>query len=98
MQEIFSGEILGAVALGSNHSSLKPTYRVKPIKVFAEGVESKDGQTVIDEKHGKWVKILKHINRKAYYQLFAKQLGNVEQSAVMGSFDDQKRMWRTPPH
>ncbi|KAG2721606.1 hypothetical protein I3760_02G089200 [Carya illinoinensis] len=93
----FSGEILGAVALASHHSPLKPTLRVKPIKVFAEGVESKDGQTVIDEKHGKPVKILEDINREAYYHLFAKQMVNTEQSAVMGSFNDQKRMWRTPP-
>ncbi|XP_018840570.1 pyrimidine-specific ribonucleoside hydrolase RihA-like isoform X2 [Juglans regia] len=92
----FSGEVLGAVALASNHSPLKPTLLVKHIKVVAEGVESKDGQTVIDEKHGKPVKILEHINLKAYYHLFAKQLVNTEQSAVMGSFDDQKRMWRTP--
>ncbi|XP_040995399.1 uncharacterized protein LOC121241621 isoform X1 [Juglans microcarpa x Juglans regia] len=92
----FFGEILGAVALAGDHSTLEPTSRVKPIKVFAEGVESKDGQTVIDKKQGKLVKVLKKVNHTAYYHLFANQLGNSKQSAVIGSFDDQRRMWSTP--
>ncbi|XP_042939252.1 uncharacterized protein LOC122274274 [Carya illinoinensis] len=93
--DTFFGEILGAVALAGDHTTLKPTSRVKPIKVFAEGVESKDGQTVIDKEHGKLVRILKKVNHTAYYDLFANQLGNSKQSAVIGSFDDQRRMWST---
>ncbi|GMY27604.1 pyrimidine-specific ribonucleoside hydrolase riha [Fagus crenata] len=92
--DIFTGEILGAVALVGD---LKPTLQVKRVKVLAEGVESKDGHTVIDEKDGKLVKILKHVNPAAYYDLFANRLGNMKQSAVIGSFDEQKRLWSTPP-
>ena len=94
LQDIFTGEILGAVALVGD---LKPTLQVKRVKVLAEGVESKDGHTVIDEKDGKLVKILKHVNPAAYYDLFANRLGNMKQSAVIGSFDEQKRLWSTPP-
>ncbi|KAM4126684.1 hypothetical protein ACJW30_02G033200 [Castanea mollissima] len=92
--DIFSGEILGAVALAGD---LKPTVQVKPVKIFAEGVESKDGQTVIDKKYGKLVKILKNVDPTAYYDLFANGLGNKKQSAVIGSFDEQKRQWSTRP-
>lgn len=98
LQDTFSGEILGAIVLAREHSLLKPTLQVKPIKVFAEGVESNDGQTVIDEKHGKLIKILENVNPAAYYDLFANQLGDAKQSAVVGSFDDQRRMWNTPPN
>lgn len=94
---IFSGEILGALALAGEHSSLQPTLRVWPIKVFAEGVESQDGQTVIDEKHGKLVKVLENVNPTAYYNLLANQLGNMKQSAVIGSSDEQRRIWSRPP-
>lgn len=97
VQDLFFGEILGAVALAGDHSTLQPTSRVKPIKIFAEGVESKDGQIVIDKKHGKLVKILKQINHTAFYDLFANQLGNSQQSAVIGSSNGQRRMWSTPP-
>lgn len=97
MQGIFSGEILGALALAGEHSSLQPTLRVWPIKVFAEGVESQDGQTVIDEKHGKLVKVLENVNPTAYYNLLANQLGNMKQSAVIGSSNEQRRIWSRPP-
>jgi hypothetical protein len=97
LQDTFAGEILGALVLAGDHSALKPTLQVKPIKVFAKGVESNDGQTVIDKKHGKPIKILENVNPTAYYDLFANQLGDAKQSAVVGSFGDQRRMWNTPP-
>ncbi|KAE8076900.1 hypothetical protein FH972_015521 [Carpinus fangiana] len=95
--DTFAGEILGALVLAGDHSALKPTLQVKPIKVFAKGVESNDGQTVIDKIDGKPIKILENVNPAAYYDLFANQLGNAKQSAVVGSFGDQRRMWNTPP-
>ena len=94
LQDIFSGEILGAVALAGD---LKQTVQVKPVKIYAEGIESKDGQTVIDEKDGKLVKILENVKPTAYYDLFANRLGDMKQSAIIGSFDEQKRLWSTPP-
>lgn len=90
------GEILGAVVLAGD-SLLNPISRMKPIKVLAEGVESKDGQIVVDEKQGKLVKILESVDPVAYYDLFAKQLGVKKQSAVIGSFEEQRRMWSLQP-
>ncbi|KAM4116214.1 hypothetical protein ACB094_02G033300 [Castanea mollissima] len=92
--DIFSQEILGALVLSGD---LKPTMQVKPVKVFAEGVESTDGQTMIDEKDGKLVKILEDLNYTAYYDLFANRLNDLKQSAVIGSFDEQRRLWSRPP-
>ena len=94
LQDIVSQEILGAVALTSD---LKPTVQVKPVKVIAEGVESTDGQTVIDEKYGKLVKILENVNYTTYYDLFANRLNDVKQSAVLGSFDEQISQWSRLP-
>lgn len=97
MQDTFLGEILGAVFLAGDHSHLSPSLQVKPIKVYAEGTESKDGQTWIDVKKGKSVKILEKINHTAYYNVLAKQLSNEKQAAVLASFDEQKRKWSKGP-
>lgn len=91
--ETFLGEILGAVVLAGDHSTLESTFEVKTVKVSATGVESEDGRMTIDEKQGKSVKVLKNVNRKAYYKLFAIQLGDKNQSAVVRSFDEQRKMW-----
>ncbi|XP_044484801.1 uncharacterized protein LOC123210486 [Mangifera indica] len=95
--DTFLGEILGAVVLADDYASLNPTFAVKPIRVLAEGVESRDGQTLVDRKHGKLVKVLENLNPMAYYNMFADKLGDKKQSAVIGSFDEQSRIWRTKP-
>ncbi|MCL7045280.1 hypothetical protein MKW94_007550 [Papaver nudicaule] len=93
----FLGEILGAVFLaGDQH--LNPTCAVKPVKVLATGDLSKDGQTIIDEKHGKPVNIVERVNSQKYYAAFANLLGQKLQSAVIGSFEEQKKMWSTPTY
>ncbi|XP_050240259.1 nucleoside hydrolase 3-like isoform X3 [Quercus robur] len=92
--DIFSQEILGALVLAGD---LKPTMQVKPVKILAEGVESTDGQTMIDEKDGKLVKILEDVNYTAYYDLFANRLNDLKQSAVIGSVDEQRRLWSRQP-
>ncbi|KAB5545451.1 hypothetical protein DKX38_013563 [Salix brachista] len=94
--DTFLGEILGAVVLAGNFSKLDPTFLVKPIKVLAEGVESEDGGVVTDEKQGRLVKIVENVNLGAYYDLFTEQLSSKEQSAVIGSFDEQRRNWSVP--
>ncbi|CAK7332913.1 unnamed protein product [Dovyalis caffra] len=94
--DTFLGEILGAVVLAGDHSKLDPTFLAKPIMVLAEGDVSKDGQVVIDEKQGKFVKILENVDPEAHYNLFAKQLCIKKQSAVVGSFDEQRRIWSVP--
>ncbi|KAJ4834108.1 hypothetical protein Tsubulata_039172 [Turnera subulata] len=96
--EAFLGEILGAVALAADRSSLKPILQVKPIRVLAEGVESNNGQIVVDKRRGRSVKVLESVVSTAYYDLFAKQLGAKRQSAVIGSFDEQGKIWSGPPN
>ncbi|RZC73121.1 hypothetical protein C5167_048601 [Papaver somniferum] len=94
--DTFLGEILGAVILASDQH-LNPAYQVKPVKVLATGNLSEDGQIVIDEKHGKFVKVLETLNEQRYYGEFANLLGEKMQSAVIGSFREQKKMWSTRP-
>ena len=96
LQDTFLGEILGAVVLAGNFSKLDPTFLVKPIMVLDEGVESEDGGVVIDEKQGRLVKIVENVNLGAYYDLFTERLSSKEQSAVIGSFDEQRRNWSVP--
>lgn len=96
--DTFLGEILGAVVLAGDHSKLEPIWLAKPIMILAQGDESKDGQVVIDEKRGKFVRILENVDPEAHYGLFAKQLAIKKQSAVVGSFGEQRRIWSAPPN
>lgn len=97
VQNIFLGEILGATILcSSQYSSLRPTFSVKPLKVVAEGDESKDGTTYI-HKNGTSVRILENLERTALYHVFWNHLNSKKQSATIGSFREQKRMWNVPP-
>lgn len=95
--DIFVGEILGAIVLGSDDSTMNLNFQKKPIKVIATGTESEDGQIIVEKKNGKLVKILENLDSKAYYKTFANRLGDELQSAVIGSFEEQKRIWNTPP-
>ncbi|CAJ1941130.1 unnamed protein product [Sphenostylis stenocarpa] len=92
----FLGEILGAVVLADSYSGLNPKFGVKPIKVLADGNESSDGKIVVDEKGGKLVRILSSVDAKAYQSLYANRLGLKEQSAKIGSFEEQWRRWSHP--
>ncbi|KAK2358162.1 inosine-uridine preferring nucleoside hydrolase family protein [Trifolium repens] len=94
--DTFLGEILGAVVLADKGSSLKPKFEKKPIKVLASGDESTDGKMVVDEKHGKLVRILSNVDENAYYNLYANKLGDQYLSAKVGSFKEQTRKWRHP--
>ncbi|XWS39086.1 hypothetical protein CRYUN_Cryun18bG0019900 [Craigia yunnanensis] len=91
-------KILGAIFLDGDHPNLKPTMQEMPIQVIAEGVESRDGQILIDKKQGKLVKILKNVDPTARYDLFSNRLGDEKLSAVLGSYKEQRIMWNTPPN
>ncbi|KAH7842120.1 hypothetical protein Vadar_001712 [Vaccinium darrowii] len=95
--DTFLGEILGAVILGGDQSTTNSAFQVKPIRVVATGVESEDGQMKIDERNGKSVKILEYVDHMACYDIFTNRLGNDQQCAVVGSFEEQRRIWSTPP-
>lgn len=92
---MFVGEILGAVVAG-DLSALKSTFEVKKLKVSATGAESEDGEIIMDKEYGKAVKVLENLDPSAYYNLFAKRLGDEKQSAVIGSFNEQRRIWSVP--
>ncbi|KAK8468931.1 hypothetical protein PHAVU_006G159400 [Phaseolus vulgaris] len=94
--DTFLGEILGAVVIADNHSNLSEEFEVKPVKVLAQGDVSIDGEMVVDEEDGKLVRILSHVNAKAYHEMYANRLGDWNQSAKVGSFEDQRRKWSRP--
>jgi hypothetical protein len=96
LQDTFLGEILGAVVLANGHSNLDAKFESKSVKVLAEGDESTDGKMVVDEKHGKLVRVLRHVEVKTYHEIYAKRLGDPNQSAKVGSFKEQKRKWSQP--
>ncbi|XP_073010370.1 nucleoside hydrolase 3-like [Typha latifolia] len=89
--DVFLGELLGAVFLVKS-SNLNATMLVQPISVVINGMD-KDGQIIIDSSHGKLVKILDSFDSQEYYTQFATLLGDEKQSAVIGSFDEQIKMW-----
>ncbi|KZV36327.1 hypothetical protein F511_28769 [Dorcoceras hygrometricum] len=89
--DIFLGEIIGAVILAGDHSILNATFGVKKVQVLASGLESEDGQLTIGEDNGNSVRILESVDSLAYYNVFANQLGEQKQSAVIGSFEEQRR-------
>lgn len=93
---MFLGEILGATIVAADHKLLNPLGQIKQIKVSAKGVESEDGELIMD-KTGKLVKIVENVDSSAHYDLFARQLGYSKQSAVIGSFDEQAKMWSKQP-
>ncbi|GFY85201.1 inosine-uridine preferring nucleoside hydrolase family protein [Actinidia rufa] len=95
--DTFLGEILGAVILGGDHSITNSAFKVRRISVTATGVEYEDGNMKIDEKNGKSVRILENLDPMTYYALFANRLGDEQQSAVVGSFEEQRRTWSSPP-
>ncbi|XP_024012396.1 uncharacterized protein LOC18016596 [Eutrema salsugineum] len=95
--DMFLGEILGAVFLGGDHASLKPKLRAEHIKVIAEGDESKDGQILIDKLRRKQIKILESVDLRGCLDIFASTLDDKKQSAVIGSFEEQRKKWNTPP-
>ena len=71
MQDLFSGEILGAIFLANSNSPLNTSIQVKPIRVVAPGVEDIDGQIVIDDKQGSTVEILERVDHDTCYHSFA---------------------------
>lgn len=94
---MFLGEIVGALFLGGDHAVLKPKLRDEQVKVIAEGSESKDGQILIDKLHGRRVRILESIDSRGCYESFASKLNDKRQSAVIGSFEEQRKKWITSP-
>ncbi|KAI7725151.1 hypothetical protein M8C21_013897, partial [Ambrosia artemisiifolia] len=94
--DTFLGEILGAVILTTDQRTLNLTFEAKPLKVEATGDTSRDGQIIVDPKQRKLIKVLQRFDHLSYYDVFADRLADAKQSAVIGSFNEQKRIWSTP--
>ncbi|KAJ3686872.1 hypothetical protein LUZ61_016036 [Rhynchospora tenuis] len=94
-QDIFLGEILGSVFL-VEQANLKPIIRVKQIDVIV-GDNRNEGQLVVDNVKGKLVNILESLDTEAYFTKFACALSQQKQTAVISSFDEQKKLWSKPP-
>jgi hypothetical protein len=88
---MFLGELLGSMFL-VQQSHLNCSITEKAINV-GSGHVSMHGQTILDETNGKLVKVLDRLDSDAYYTELAKLLATKQQSALVGSFDEQKRVW-----
>jgi hypothetical protein len=88
---MFLGEILGAVFL-VQQSHIDHAITERAISVSSGHMDT-DGQTVLHQTNGKLVKVLDHLDANAYYTEFAELLNTKKQSAVIGSFEEQKRIW-----
>ncbi|XP_025807934.1 uncharacterized protein LOC112886291 isoform X2 [Panicum hallii] len=89
--DMFLGELLGSMFL-VQQSHLNCSITEKAINV-GSGHVSMHGQTILDETNGKLVKVLDRLDSDAYYTELAKLLATKQQSALVGSFDEQKRVW-----
>ncbi|KAF3336960.1 hypothetical protein FCM35_KLT19546 [Carex littledalei] len=89
---MFSGEILGAFFLVEG-SNLSHEVLMESIKVLSNNNISEDGQVIIENGHEKLVKIITDIKKEAFYTNFANSLNSKRQSAVIASFDEQRKLW-----
>uniref|UniRef100_J3M724 Inosine/uridine-preferring nucleoside hydrolase domain-containing protein n=2 Tax=Oryza brachyantha TaxID=4533 RepID=J3M724_ORYBR len=95
--DIFLGEILGAVYMVEG-SGLKPSVELKPVSVVANTNKSTDGQIVVSKSSTKPVRVLSDFDGEIYSKKLTNSLANKRQSAVIGSFEEQKVIWSRPPN
>uniref|UniRef100_A0A0E0L2F1 Inosine/uridine-preferring nucleoside hydrolase domain-containing protein n=1 Tax=Oryza punctata TaxID=4537 RepID=A0A0E0L2F1_ORYPU len=93
--DIFLGEILGAVYMVEG-SRLKPSVELKPVSVVTNTNKSIDGQIVISKNSANLVRVLSDFDGEIYSKQLANSLANKKQSAVIGSFEEQKAIWSRP--
>ncbi|CAN6355213.1 unnamed protein product [Urochloa humidicola] len=93
--DIFLGEVLGAVYMVQG-SDLEPSVEVKPVSIVANTTESTDGQILVRRNSSNLLKILHNLNDGIYYNHLANSLANDKQSAIVGSFEEQKAIWNRP--
>ncbi|KXG21968.1 uncharacterized protein LOC8076938 isoform X1 [Sorghum bicolor] len=92
--DIFLGEVLGAVYMVQG-TDLEPSVKVKSISIVANTTERTNGQILV-KKSAKPVNVLYSLNTGAYHNHLANSLANDKQSAVVGSFEEQKAIWSRP--
>ncbi|CAI9284950.1 unnamed protein product [Lactuca saligna] len=94
--DAFLGEILGAIIFSGDKKTLNSTFQVEHLRVIAEGRTQEDGQVIVDTRKTKGFKVLEDFDIVSCYNIFAEHLDSREQSAIIGSFDEQKRIWSSP--
>ncbi|KAI3690305.1 hypothetical protein L2E82_48285 [Cichorium intybus] len=94
--DTFLGEIIGALIVAGDQKTLNSTFQVKHLKVIAEGRINEDGQVIVDTGKTKGFKVLEDFNNVSCYNIFADHLARRKQSSVIGSFDEQKKIWSSP--
>uniref|UniRef100_A0A0A9DFN1 Inosine/uridine-preferring nucleoside hydrolase domain-containing protein n=1 Tax=Arundo donax TaxID=35708 RepID=A0A0A9DFN1_ARUDO len=94
--DIFLGEVLGAVYLVEG-SNMSPSLQPKPISIVANSTRRIDGQIVVNKQSANLVKVLIDFSTEEYYNRVANSLGSKEQSAIIGSFAEQRAIWSKPP-
>jgi dihydrodipicolinate reductase len=77
--------------------NIKPSLQTKSIKIIANNSTSTDGQIVKDKESASLVKVLVDFSAEDYYTRVTNSLCNKEQSAVIGSFEEQTAVWSRPP-
>ncbi|KAI3828578.1 hypothetical protein L1987_02682 [Smallanthus sonchifolius] len=91
--DMFLGEILGVIIATNDQKVLNSTFKTEHLKVYAEGRLSRDGEINLDTRKKKGIKVLQGFNHASCYDIFVDQLVRWKQSAVIGSFIEQKRLW-----
>ncbi|KAG2627626.1 hypothetical protein PVAP13_3KG129160 [Panicum virgatum] len=94
--DMFLGEVLGAVYLVEG-LNIKPSLQLKSISIVANSTISTDGQIVINKESANSVKVLGDFSSEEYYKRVANSLGNMKQTAVITSFEEQTIIWSRPP-
>jgi hypothetical protein len=94
-QDIFLGEVLGAVYMVQG-SDLEPSVAAKAVSIVVNTTESTDGQILVRRKSANVLNILYDLNNGVYYNHLANSLVNTKQSAIVGSFEEQKAIWSRP--
>ncbi|CAL5400630.1 unnamed protein product [Camellia sinensis] len=91
---IITRHVLVAEILTSDNLDLNLTFQSEPLKILVISDILRDGQITIDRRRGKSAKILKSVDQVT--DLGRDLEREIEKSAVMGSVDEQKRIWSTP--
>ncbi|MFS7928281.1 putative inosine/uridine-preferring nucleoside hydrolase domain, ribonucleoside hydrolase [Helianthus anomalus] len=93
--DMFLGEILAAIVATNNQKVLNSTFEIKHVNIYAKGQLSRDGEIVFNKRKRKGIKVLQGFSHVSCYDIFADHLVRRKQSAVLGSFEEQKRRWTT---
>ncbi|XP_078441087.1 inosine-uridine preferring nucleoside hydrolase family protein isoform X3 [Wolffia australiana] len=94
--DMFLGEVIGAAILAGD-PTVGVVLETVSVKVMTGGDQNKDGMLKRESVNGRPVKVVKSVDPKGYHRHVARTLGDNRQSAVIASFDEQRRIWSKRP-